>query len=66
MRYKSTTFSVASVNCITFERTAARECFVYAVSGALSVREMFVKHDTNQMKRTRKYSGFSVIISALD
>ena len=51
---------------ITFERTAARECFVYAVSGALSEREMFVKHDTNHVKRTRKYSGFSVIISALD
>ena len=27
---------------------------------------MFVKHDTNQMKRTSKYSGFSVNISALD
>ena len=40
--------------------------FCLCCFGALSEREMFVKHDKNQMKRTRKYSGFSVNISALD
>ena len=37
-------------------------CCFWGTVRARNVR----RHDTNQMKRTRKYSGFSVIISALD
>ena len=66
LKCKKNAIQIYGIQCrfgqlITFERTACLCCF-----GALSEREMSVKHGTNQMKRTRKYSGNSVNISALD